>query len=307
MSSYRDQVRDLVLGTLWSMWAELGVSGWDRHHQDSSLDLEALMLTTARLGHRDARLRDEALDWCVAHGRIASVVRIKHLMASADQPARESFGWFAATVNAHTHLRWPGATSPQSFTATGRSSAPTVSRPALLQLRLRALWGVSARAEVLRVMLIEGDRFMGVSEVAAAAAFGKDAVADALENLHRGGLLKAAGMRNQRLFRLGRGEQVAALLEPLPDPKRSRPWQDVLPIMAGFMEATDVAETPAMARAAEIQRRWREWQPALARLGVTTGHLGTGADFLRDYEDITLRVLQLWGGASPEHQPFQGE
>jgi len=280
------------------MWAELGVSGWDRHHQDSALDLEALILTTARLANRDARLRDEALDWCVAHGRIASVVRLKHLLASADQPTRESFGWFAATVNHHTHLRWPGATSSQRFTPTGRSSAPVVTRPALLQLRLRALWGVSARAEVLRVMLIEGERLMGVSEVAAAAAYGKDAVADALDNLHRGGLLEAAGMRNQRMFRLRRSEQATALLGPLPDPRHSAPWQRVLPVMAGFLEATDLADTPPMARAAEIQRRWRGWQPELARLGVATGHLGTGADFLRDYEDITLRALRVWGGGS---------
>lgn len=285
------------------MWAEFGISGWERHHQDSALDLEALILTTARLSHRDARLRDEALDWCVAHGRIASAVRLKHLLAMADHPTRESFGGFAATVNLHTHLRWSGATSPLAFTATGRSSAPTATRPALLQLRLRTLWGVSARAEVLRVMLIEGDRFMGISEVAAAAAYGKDAVADALENLHRGGLLETAGARNQRMFRLP-GERVPSLLQPLPDPKRSWPWQYVLPIMAGFVEATDIAEMPSMARAAEIQRRWREWQPALVRLGIITGHLGTGGDFLRDYEDLTLRALQQWGGAkSARHSP----
>jgi len=55
MPSYSDDVRDLVLGSLWSMWAEFGVSGWERHHHDSALDLEALIVTTARLGHRDAR------------------------------------------------------------------------------------------------------------------------------------------------------------------------------------------------------------------------------------------------------------
>jgi hypothetical protein len=297
MSSYSDQVRDLVIGSLWSMWVEFGVSGWERHHQDSALDLEAVILTTARIGHRDARLRNEALDWCVAHGRIASAVRLKRLLAIADQPTHEAFGWFACTVNSHTHLRWPGATSPMSFTPTGRSSAPTMIRPALLQLRLRTLWGVSARAEVLRVMLIEGERFTGVSEVAAAAAYGKDAVADALENLHRGGLLEAAGVRNQRVFRLRRGEQVLAVLEPLPDPSRSWPWQDVLPIMAGFMEATDLVQTPPMARAADIQRRWREWQPELARLGLTSGALGAGGDFLRDYEDFTLRALKRWSGS----------
>lgn len=293
MTSYSDEVRDLVMGSLWSMWVELGLSGWDRHHQDSAIDLEALIVTTARLGYRDTRLRNEALDWCVAHGRIASVVRLKHLMAVANQPTVESLGWFTATVNSQTHLNWPGAAAPLSFKATRRSAAPSLSRPALLQLRLRALWGVSARAETLRVMLIEGDRFMGVSEVAAAAAYGKDAVADALENLYRGGLLDAGEVRNQRVFRVRRTDDLSALIAPLPDPKRSWPWQSVLPIMAGFLEATDLLKATPMARAADIQRRWREWQPALARLGASTD-LGTGADFLPDYELFTLKALRTW-------------
>src|SRR5207302_348680 len=107
------------------------------------------------------------------------------------------------------------------------------------------------------------------------------------------------GVRNQRLFRLRRGEPLAALVGPLPDRKRSWPWQQVLPIMAGFLEATDLEQTPPMARAAEIQRRWRAWQPALARLGATSVQLGTHADFLRDYEDTTLRALRTWAGTDP--------
>ena len=225
-------------------------------------------------------------------------MRLKHLTAAASQPTGEAFGWFAATVNSHTHLRWPGATAPLTFAPTGRSAAPSLSRPALLQLRLRALWGVTARAETLRVMLLEGERFMGVSEVASAAAYGKDAVADALENLHRGGLLDAGGVRNQRVFRLRHTDHLSALVAPLPDPKRSWPWQSVLPLIAGFLEATDLMETPSMARAADIQRRWREWQPVLARLGLVT-HLGTAADFLIDYERFTLKALHIWAEDPP--------
>ena len=152
-------------------------------------------------------------------------------------------------------------------------------------------------------MLVEGDRFMGISEVAASAAFGKEAVADALENLHRGGLLDAAEMRNQRIFRVGRREQLSAVVEPLPDPGLSRPWHAVLPLMAGFLEATDLAETPAMARAADIQRRWREWQTALSRLGIVTAQLGAGTDYLRDYEDFTLRALRIWSSAAAPVKP----
>src|ERR1017187_2823903 len=43
MLTYSEEVSDLVLGTLWSQWAELGLSGWERHHKDVALDLEALI------------------------------------------------------------------------------------------------------------------------------------------------------------------------------------------------------------------------------------------------------------------------
>lgn len=296
MLTYSEEVSDLVLGTLWSQWAELGLSGWERHHQDVALDLEALIITTARVGHRDTRLRLEALDWSVAHGRIASAVRLKHLTSQAEVVTQNEVGEFVATVNANSGLRWPGSGSPASFTPTGRSAAPSLERPALIQLRLRALWGVSARAEVLRVMLADGDRFMGISEVAAAAAFGKDAVAEALDSLHRGGVLDEAGARNQRVFRLGRRHDLVTLVGSEPDWQQSWAWPIVLPIMAGILEAADLSETTSMARAADIQPRWREWQPQLARLGLVTGAIGTGLDFLRDYEAFTLRALRAWSG-----------
>ena len=169
-------------------------------------------------------------------------------------------------------------------------------RPALIQLRLRAIWGVSARAEVLRVMLADGDRFMGISEVAAAVAFGKDAVAEALDSLHRGGVLEEAGARNQRLLRLGRRNDLVRLVGSEPDWKRSWAWPIVLPIMAGILEATDLAESTSMARAADLQRRWREWRLHFARLGLLTGAIGTGVNFLQDYEEFTLRALRAWSG-----------
>ena len=265
MPTYNEEVRELVLATLWSLWAELGLSGWGRHHQDSAVDLEALIVATARLAALDARLTKETLDWCVTNGRLASAVRLKHLAAAADLTTQRGLGTFAATVNANSRLNWPGATSSRAFTATGRSAAPELERPALIQLRIRALWGVSARAEVLRVMLADGHRFMGISEVAGVAAFGKDAVAEALENLQLGGLLEEAGARNLRLFRLGRRNDLVALVGPEPNWQMSWAWSIVLPIMVGILDASELPHMSPLARAAEIQRRFRAWQPALAR------------------------------------------
>ena len=296
MPAYSDEVRELVLGTLWSLWAELGLSGWERHHQDSAVDLEALIAATARLAPLDARLTEEALDWCVTNGRIVSAVRLKHLKGAADAATQRAMDAFAGVVNANSRFSWPGAAAAGVFTPTGRSAAPQLERPALIQLRLRALWGVSARAEVLRVMLADGDRFLGISEVSLAAAFGKDAVAEALDCLHRGGLLEEAGARNLRVFRLGRRDDLVALVGREPDWQRSWPWQRVLPIMVAILDASESAQMPPMARAAEVQRRLREWRPALAQFGIVTSTLGSGPSFLVEYERLTLNLLRRWSG-----------
>jgi hypothetical protein len=295
MSSYRDEVHRLVLGTLWSLWAELGLSGWERWHSEIAVDLEALILATARGGRWDSRLLEESLDWCVANGRIASAVRLKHLAGAADVATKRAFGGFAATVNAHAPLRWPSqAERASSFTRTGRSAPPDLAHPSLVQLRLRALWGVNARAEVLRVMLPEGGRFIGVTEIAVATAYGKDAIADALDNLCRGGLLARAGRANQHLYRLAREAELRALVGLLP--ARIVDWSLVLPVMVGMLEAADLPEMPLLARASELFRRYREWQPSLARMGMTSWPTAIGEGFPSSYEDWSLVALRHWAG-----------
>jgi len=300
MPSYRDEVYRLVMGTLWSLWAELGLSGWERRHQDTVVDLEALILATSLCGAWDPRLLEEGLDWCVANGRVASAVRFKHLVVEADPATQHLFGRFAATVNAHTPLRWPSRGGPAlPFTRTGRSAQPDLIRPALIQLRLRALWGVNARAEVLRVMLPEGGRFVGVAEVALATAYGKDAVAEALESLQRGGLLARGGRAKQYLYRLVSEPELTALVGS--QASRIVDWSHVLPVMVGMLEAADLPEMPLLARAIELQRRYRTWQAPLARMGMTSWPQALGEEFPSDYEQWSLRALRSWaGGANGE-------
>ncbi len=298
MSSYKDEVHRLVLGTLWSLWAELGLSGWERWHSETAVDLEALILATARGGKSDPRLLEESLDWCVSNGRIASAIRLKHLVGSADVAIKHAFGRFAATVNAHAPLSWPSYAEPaSSFTRTGRSTPPDLSCTSLVQLRLRALWGVNSRAELLRVMLPEQGRFMGVTEIALAAGYGKDAVSDALDNLHRGGLLARVGQTNQHQYRLLREDELLALVGPLPS--RVVDWVLVLPVMVGMLEAADVPELPILARASELFRRYREWQPSLARMGMTSWPQAVGEKAPAAFEGWSLTALRHWAGQEP--------
>jgi hypothetical protein len=143
-------LRELALEIAWSLWAELGLSGWTRHHADSAVDLEPLIIATPRLGEWDARLLEESFDWCVLNSRFVSAVRLRNLLNTVDEPTRRAFGDFAATVRKKRRVSWPAEGEPLQLRVTGRSSVPDLRRPALQQLRLRAILGVSARAEIIR-------------------------------------------------------------------------------------------------------------------------------------------------------------
>ena len=136
MPSFSQQLQQHTLDLTWSLWAELGVAGWTRRHTSHAIDPEPLILFTASLGDMDPRLCDEATDWCIAYGRYVSAARLRNLLAHEAPDPREAFGEFAATVNAHSALRWPGATAPRPFQLTRRSEVADFHRPSLVALRL---------------------------------------------------------------------------------------------------------------------------------------------------------------------------
>jgi hypothetical protein len=135
------EVRDLALEIAWSLWAELGLSGWTRHHAESAVDLEPLIIATPRLGAWDARLLEESFDWCVLNSRFVSAVRLRNLLKTVDEPTRRAFGDFDATVRMERRVSWPAEGEPLQLRVTSRSSVPDLLRPALQQLRLRAILG----------------------------------------------------------------------------------------------------------------------------------------------------------------------
>src|SRR5580700_10337414 len=96
--SFSDQVKGLALELAWSLWAELGVSGWRRHHENVAIDLVPLIIATASLGQMDARLLEESLDWCVANTRFVSSVRLRNLLPTFGPETINAFGSYSATV-----------------------------------------------------------------------------------------------------------------------------------------------------------------------------------------------------------------
>jgi hypothetical protein len=318
--SYREEVRDLVLDTLWSLWAEIGAGGWDRRHASTAIDVEPLILATnhARLQQLDRRLLEQALNWSITNVRIVSAVRLRNLLKTLPPPQAESFGAFAATVRREANANWPGdgpvlrAGSTVSPFQARRQPVPDLTRPSLVQLRLRAAWGVSARAEIIRLLLGEPSSFWSVSELAADAAYGRDNVADAVEMMARAGIVRERGIGGSRRYQLAKRDPQlmsdrdpwVALLGPLPETFPN--WAARFRLMLAILDFAYTDFPNPMVRAAEITRFRREHATEIARNRVVLaiGQPGPfGEEPNKDFEEQSLRLLHDWSGRAEDQTP----
>lgn len=217
--SNRIAADDHLVGLAWSLWAELGVSGWSRQHSDFAIDPEALVVLTAWLQDLDPRLRDEATDWCVRYGQFISGARLKNVLAHAAFGSTPWWNEFAATVNVSSRWKWPtwGATvSPRKFEPSNKSRIDGFTGPALLFLRVRAFVGVSARAEVLRLFASQLHDRLAVAEIAAQIGYSKRNTAEALDGLELAGLLSPIRVRNRLEYAVADHDRLLVLVEPRP-------------------------------------------------------------------------------------------
>jgi hypothetical protein len=230
MRSFSDVVGGLLTQLGWSLWTQLGVSGVERNHEDHAIDPEPLIIYTAALQDADPRLRDESMDWCIRYHTFISKTRLRNLLMGQDESTRKAFGAYAATVNAQAPARWPVSQGikPRTFAPSGKSTAD-FSRPSLLRLRARAIFGVGARAEILTSFLAEPSTGKSAVELAA-VGYAKRNIAAILAELHSAGLLNAIPVSNRIHYRLARRKPLEKLVEPIP--KHFLDWTKLLPFLS---------------------------------------------------------------------------
>lgn len=267
-SSQTVRLESHVAGLAWSLWAELGVSGWTRNHRDFAIDPEALVLLTAWLRDFDPRLRDEATDWCTHYGRFVSAARLKNLLVSAGWLDSEWWSEFAATVNTNSRWQWPGPdTPPREFKASQKSRIDNFNRPSLMHLRLRALVGVGARAEILGLLASEPRNQVGVAEVAARIGYSKRNTAEALDGLKMAGVLRSFRVRNRLEYAVIDVGTLAALSDPRP--RWFPAWVSMFTAIVRIVEFLYwVEDLPESVAAVECVTLIRELDRELAEWGV---------------------------------------
>jgi hypothetical protein len=299
MTRLSQEVDRLALELAWSLWAELGVDGTPRRHDWQAIDLEPLIIFTAYLGDADNRLRASTIDWCITNARFVSAFRLRNLADQASLQTRTAFGRYAATVRAHSKAPWPGEGDPLTLFHPEHIGSPDLRRPSLVQLRLRALVGVSARAEVLKLMLADPDRPKAASTLSEDAAYGKGSVAQALEMLTLAGIAQVQPDANRLLYRLARPGELAQALLWLPSVFPD--WWPIFKIVEALAAHAHSASGPASARVEAVQHLLERIDADLHRLGIAD-HVprATGPASVAEVEHWALDFLaEQTGHAQP--------
>ncbi|MGH3442469.1 MAG: hypothetical protein ACRDUY_10610 [Nitriliruptorales bacterium] len=196
---------------------------------------------------------------------------------------------FGATVSRHTGTPWPGVDGEEAydFELSAKSRPPSLEQPALLQLRLRAMLGVSARAEIVRVFLTNQTREWSAAEIAERVAYTKRQVTADLEMLTLSGVIDRVSGPGGAAYLLADPARVTGLVGSPPDVAPR--WAPLFRSMSGLINAVEAASAPDLTTpAAELARHIRELEPALqrARLRLPPGEPDG------DYMEETLRWVE---------------
>lgn len=303
MPTSRSEFKDLLLDLLWSLWEELGVPGTvTRRHGNIFIDPEPLVVFTALHGRLDPRLRDESIDWVISHGEYLSKARIKNLLRSWSAEDDIYFARYAATVNEYTDLGWPDNDATVfSFRPRGRAVLKDLAVASLLSLRIRAMFGVSARAELIRAFVSNPGAAFTATELAEETAYVRRQVVRALESLQRAGLVRSLRAGANTRFELTREADVAALVGPR-RPARTPRWQAVFLVFKEILDLVDAAAAQGELEASvSVNRFFEEQRDELDRagiLGLRKSQRAIGKAGLSAFQDWAARVVRSFAGVA---------
>lgn len=232
-STLRDGVTGRLTAFAWDEWAQLGVFAPISRRDQWAADPEALLLLTFEVGRSDPRLFDEALDWLLTNERLVSVQRLRNLCRDDDDRdlVEGALLWLARQRPGSRPARPARAQRPTdprplfydarqvrepdaAFLAAGllkpatepsrKSRPPDPDAPINFAFRMRHLFGLGSRAEVIRYLLTAPITDASALATAEAAAYAKRNVNETLTSLVAARMVTAYELGNERRYYLDR-------------------------------------------------------------------------------------------------------
>jgi len=328
MNASKEHFQEHVLGFLWRQWSALGVAGQSQSIDRWMLDPEALLLATTSLG-RDPRLFDEVLDWLNTNGQFINLQRLQNLgqrfgdltvlRAMAAHLARRSVHAKWKTLIgerptvAETQALFPGVPvvgSPDElFARYGWRRGPVKlrqlsqpadpHRPTNFLLKLRALFGMQARAEVMAYLLAVESGYPG--EMAVRLAYFPRTLQTTLNDLARSGHLESRREGQEKRFWLRRDDWRFLLNwtsgsgESAPEFPRWVDWASLfvaLESVSRFLGRADLERASPSVQAIELRACLDTWDPAFLRENIHVHPGATGAAYVEAVLGDLHRLLK---------------
>jgi hypothetical protein len=268
MVPFSQELDKLLLSLTWSLWTELGVRGVVPKHPKCLIAIEELVVLTAVLMDLDPRLRDESLDWCSQYHHLISTSRLKSIIKGFDGVVNEHFSRYASTLNHHSRAGWPIIikTLPLQVCLSHKSCLRPLESPALLNLRVRSIFGTGARADLVTFFLTHTNLDFAISDLVE-VGYSKRNLAEVLEELYLGGLFEKFLVRNQQRFRLTKNNQLTKMFSPIP--KHTPPWRLILEILLPLRDCIKRSEKSSEStKVVEIRNILFRFENSFHKLGI---------------------------------------
>jgi len=325
LTKSREELLQRLLDFLWRQWSALGVAGHARSEDPWAIDPEALLLFSTHIARHDSRLFDEIFDWLHRNGAWINLQRLGTLhkdeglgdsavlAAIADLLSRES-----SSLRWKLFLRRLGKSDSPAMALVerlfptipvlkepdpdflrhglergqvalrGMSVEPRPDQPATFLFKLRALFGIQARAEVMAWLLAHDQGHP--AEIARETGYFRRSIQNVLNDLSASGHIGAMRIGREKSFAILRHEEWRFLLT-WPDAEEFPRWVNWAPLFKAIQTLLDVLGKPGLDeksenfQAIQLREALKLASPALARASAARGWSSSadqrGTDLIR--------------------------
>jgi hypothetical protein len=190
-----DSLREATIDRIAAQWIALGCQ-LASEADSTVLDMEALVAVTAELAESDPRVYEAALDWCLAYGQAINTSRLRTIAAEMTIEPRR-LAEFSGTLARAGGPTWPSAAGGRPYLSRGKVLVADLTSPSRLLWRIRAAFGVNARADILAALLTMTAPAISVAELAHRTRFTKRNIAQASNSMRLAGVIEIDRVFNE--------------------------------------------------------------------------------------------------------------
>ncbi len=292
----RESITSAAVDRIAAQWVALGAQ-IEGVEDRTPIDIEALVALTADQRAIDARVYEAAVNWCVSHGRMVHLGRLRNVARELEvgAPALQAFAGDVAGSGGHNS---PLAAPRPPTRPRRKTIVHDLSAPGRIVWRVRSAFGVNARSDVLAVLLTTPPVPVSLSDLTRRTRFTKKNVSIAVSDMSLAGIVIKTRVGREDRVALDRSSPLRDLLEPegVPSVDWTSRWHIVRQVASvdettqSAVDSVRLVETRVVAAAAMADLD----AAALPRPDLTARGSAWGPAF-DEWRDAIVTVLGLMG------------